>query len=538
VSDQTQHGDISVQGLTLEKLARRVARPEWYYGGTKSSAFAIDWQNGYKQNFILGANALAITLQNPEHGAEYFLALTQDGTGSRTLPTFPTNWDWGTDGAPTLTTTAGKRDVIHVVYDKTADQYHVLAVKKGYASTPGFQQAAGWLEVTSAQVATTQIAVSGLGFTPKLILFFWNGRSNSSNAAGRTSPRLGFGAASGTAQRRCMGTYRVDTGDDDQQITRDDACVVEIDGSAVTGLLDLNSFDADGFTMIVDDQFANTHRVFWLAIGGSAVTAKVGTFNITTGTGNLATTDPGFQPTAVILAGMAVSSINTFDSAFAQHDFGFATSSSQRHTVSGAGHSLGDQAKAYSYTGEMFGNVRWDGANVIVQGRADLVSMDATGFTINRLESFGTLFANTIYVAIKGCKAQVTSFMTTTDTGTDITVSGLAVAPQALVVLSHGRATSTQDAPDNDDLVSLGIVSKAPSGVLTQLAMAAAVKNGAGYEAGSGIRYDAPYLHLDNASAVAGVGAVTSLTNDGFVFRMSDGDPSAARVGVLALGPS
>lgn len=47
-------------------------------------------------------------------GYEFFLALTQDGTGSR-LATWPASVEWPAATAPTLTTTADLTDVFHFV---------------------------------------------------------------------------------------------------------------------------------------------------------------------------------------------------------------------------------------------------------------------------------------------------------------------------------------------------------------------------------------------------------------------------------------
>jgi hypothetical protein len=59
----------------------------------------------------LGGNR---TLGNPSNvvaGQSGFIAVTQDGTGSRTLA-YSSNWDFASGSAPTLTTTAGATDII------------------------------------------------------------------------------------------------------------------------------------------------------------------------------------------------------------------------------------------------------------------------------------------------------------------------------------------------------------------------------------------------------------------------------------------
>lgn len=62
------------------------------------------------------------TLANPTNlvdGQKLTFQVTQDATGSRTL-TYGTAYDFGTAGAPTLTVTAAKTDLLHFVYNAAA----------------------------------------------------------------------------------------------------------------------------------------------------------------------------------------------------------------------------------------------------------------------------------------------------------------------------------------------------------------------------------------------------------------------------------
>jgi hypothetical protein len=59
---------------------------------------------------------------NPVDGQKITFELIQDGTGSRTV-TWNSAFDYGTAGAPTLTTTASKRDVIGFVYSGSLSKW-------------------------------------------------------------------------------------------------------------------------------------------------------------------------------------------------------------------------------------------------------------------------------------------------------------------------------------------------------------------------------------------------------------------------------
>ena len=76
---------------------------------TDAATVAINWSDGNVQRVVLGDNR-TFTFSNPLEGAIYTIAVCQDATGSRTV-TWPTiRWQGG--GAPTLTTTANKCDLI------------------------------------------------------------------------------------------------------------------------------------------------------------------------------------------------------------------------------------------------------------------------------------------------------------------------------------------------------------------------------------------------------------------------------------------
>jgi len=94
---------------------------------------AIQWDVGQKQvRFItLSQNSSLVFPTSAKAGATYILVVKQDGTGSRTLSYTAQNsslgtgtWKWPAGTTPTLTTTAGKTDVLTFIFDGT----HMLGV--------------------------------------------------------------------------------------------------------------------------------------------------------------------------------------------------------------------------------------------------------------------------------------------------------------------------------------------------------------------------------------------------------------------------
>jgi hypothetical protein len=99
---QNTTGDISVQTLT--------------------DASTITWNvtNGVNAKITIGSTGRTLSISNPVAGQVYVINVIQDGTGSRTITTWPTGTIWGDSGtSPTLTTTANAKDVVVFYYDGT-----------------------------------------------------------------------------------------------------------------------------------------------------------------------------------------------------------------------------------------------------------------------------------------------------------------------------------------------------------------------------------------------------------------------------------
>ena len=89
----------------------------YYNAGNSGTSLTIDLLNGMAQKVTLTGNA-TLTINNPISGTTYTLVLIQDGTGTRTV-TWPGTLVWQGGAAPTLTVTAGKADIITLVWNGT-----------------------------------------------------------------------------------------------------------------------------------------------------------------------------------------------------------------------------------------------------------------------------------------------------------------------------------------------------------------------------------------------------------------------------------
>ncbi len=93
---------------------------------------------GQKAKVTLGGNRTMLAVVGAIEGASYYLWVIQDGTGTRTI-TWTTSgagsFDFGTDGAPTLTTTASRADLLcfEAVTIAGTLKLRFAGIKKGFA---------------------------------------------------------------------------------------------------------------------------------------------------------------------------------------------------------------------------------------------------------------------------------------------------------------------------------------------------------------------------------------------------------------------
>lgn len=277
----------------------------------------------------------------------------------------------------------------------------------------------GAVQWLTSQVLNTTIAVTGLGFSPKAIRFYWVGlQSNSPTAANSqaVSERRGIGFASSATSRHAVGTFSADNSGnaDCGSAWISDGCVVTVDGTGlIDGRLDISSIDADGFTLIVDDVAIANITVYWEAWGGPDITnvtigaiaepAATGTQNYTA-TGFVAV--PGIPDQCVMFAG--VQTVNASGTGQAQDSglhVGFATSdrngSPSQITLCGNSDdgSATMDTDGYNYTGQCISMIVIAGGNP--DARATLTTFGTDQFTLNWIAR-ATTNRRSIYMAIKG----------------------------------------------------------------------------------------------------------------------------------------
>ena len=374
----------------------------------------------------------------------------------------------------------------------------------------------------------TTVAVTDVGFQPSALILWWSRSTTTGTTDATTAGDSGFGIGFATSDsaRNCATSKFEDnqtTGDNDSQ-WYDTACVAILtSASGIDGLLDFTSFDAGGFTLTVDDAFSASYHISYLALGGATITnVATGTATTKSSTGNAANTGPGFTPKILFTWGSGGTASGGHQYS-GRVGFGAAASNTAQGVIAVNGRGV-SPVQAYSYGRDSACVCVPTNYTSATDDEGQLVSFDATGFTINwtRAESAG---ANTYgWLALAGGDWDIDTGTTQTDTTTPIVIS-TAFTPAFIMVGSHGAAKSTQYAMDDDARISLGAGTSSSARVV----QASTCANGANPTVCTvDVQHDEIYSNLNDSDGVQGLMDITSFSSTGASLIMDDADPSGA----------
>lgn len=387
---------------------------------------------------------------------------------------------------------------------------------------------------TGTGAVSSTIAVTGVGFQPKVVFLWFTGRSDSSDAIGRADILRGFGVAISTTDRRAIASFSDDAAADSAtgRTASTVACLVTVNAADTQdGALDHQSMDSDGFTLVVDDQLPADLRVSYLALGGDSLTNYV-TGGITEpgATGNQDYTVSGsFQPDCVLF--FSISHTANAGAGGSMFMLGAATASGAQAVLSNTSRDAvaSTTTRMYCTNDEC---VALMASTASTTGRAAFVQFNSDGFRLNWTERAASRLIH--YIALKGGNFLVGDLLTRTD-GNDIAETGFGFQPAGAMFVSHGTTESTSDTAQNHDRLSLGAFDSTSSrnvqGNLDE-------NNLTDSEATTAIEFDAVYVNIKTDSTIDGLMDIKSVESDGFTTVMDDVDPSQAFVWYLAFGPA
>jgi hypothetical protein len=240
---------------------------------------------------------------------------------------------------------------------------------------------------------------------------------------------------------------------------------------------------------------------------------KKGVFACNTSTGNQSVTGVGFQPKAIILWGVKLTSNNTFESGDNAFWFGAGTSATQRWVIAGAA----DDGVTTSNTG------RYMASNEIIRvlasgtpttdAIADLVSFDADGFTINWSVAPSSAW-KCHYLALGGDSIiNAKSGVAQANPGTTTQITGVGFQPSFVVTASNRFVANANSSTQSFGLgFASGTATNAQAVIWNRSRDGQTTTNNISYQA-EGYVFAVP---ADTAAAHAWRGSLASFDADGF----------------------
>src|SRR4030095_5297250 len=392
------------------------------------------------------------------------------------------------------------------------------------------------LNIGTGAVSSTVVR-TGYGFQPKACLYWWSGGTESVDTTGALDLKAGIGVATSSTDRRCVTVQSDDSvGTSASDGKHNNAqCIERLDlTGAIDGNADLQSFDAGGQTLVIDDQFTTSLRVHCLALGGTDLT-NVATFQFQAplATGNADFTGLSFQPDAILLFSVGLATAPPASAVSWQLSLGVATGSGAQGVVGAVDpDALGAPAPGgYGYGGEC---VALPTTSTLVTFRAAFVSFLSNGFRLNWLEVDGTTQPYIFGLALKGGSYLVCNLLTKLDTTTTMVESSFGFQPSGLFFLGTGNPPSTQATTS----LQAVLVQGAATSTTNRGTQGWASKSGASSTCGSTLQHAECYADVTPATpgTLKSMMDIQSIDSGGFTSIMDDADSVAAYVTYLAMG--
>jgi hypothetical protein len=294
-----------------------------------------------------------------------------------------------------------------------------------------------------AKITTTgSQTISGLGFQPKAIIFYWSRNTTNATATAPRSQGVGF--------TDCTNQRAVAIAEDDNAAssnagryrTESNVIVILSDGTPTVGSrATFTSCDTDGFTINWAVSEARADIINYIAIGGSDVTnVKAGTFTLAASTGIQNITGVGFQPNFAMFLWGFTEAVDTA-SAGLEMGMGFADYNNNQGSI------LNCVKDAEATNKTKYSLQRTDNVILLSSTACALDALAAfngfssDGFSLN-VSDAPAAATPIFYLAIKGGSYAVGNFLQPTATGVQ-TISGTGFQPNLVVLFSHNQVAGT-----------------------------------------------------------------------------------------------
>jgi hypothetical protein len=340
----------------------------------------------------------------------------------------------------------------------------------------GYSQGAiQWL--TSDVLNATKV-VTGLGFQPKALRFYWMGHQSATDSFTQTvSERRGIGFCVDASTRRAVGTFSADNvadSDCGSVAANDCVCITVTGAGAIDGKLDISSIDVDGFTLIVDDVTPANLTIFYEAWGLDDIQqVTIGDIAEPAATGTQNYTANGFNSRGdtqcVMFAGVqSTAALNTGQVNDSGLCVGASTGTATAQNIVVVGNSDDGSATmdtdGYARASECLAMIVVAGGNP--NARAVLSAFDTDQFTLN-WTNLGTTNRRYIYMAIKGGGWQAGSYTIRQDINRTAAVTGLPFILKGISFMGSMKTQAAAGTATAQDRIGLG----SAAGLTTRQAM-------------------------------------------------------------------
>lgn len=384
-------------------------------------------------------------------------------------------------------------------------------------------------QLTTAASGTAAIAVTGLGFVPKVVIFWWSG--DTANGAGTNRLQGGWGWMIDATHRGCVSGI-LDALSASASVLRTNGCVSVLSTSrADIGVLDFQSMDADGFTVVPTTAFNATRVINYLALGGTDVEATCGSSTLPGtggGGGAWSVTGLSFAPAAVLLAGTNESNVAGTIDTLSSLSLGWATAAAQAALGSRCMDTTSPtNSRGMLSTGLAFVVPVFDANSIAAASSIDTLTAD--GFTATQTN--GTNNPVVLWLALGGTARYFAGTAAMKTTTGNQAVTGVGFVPAALLAMFRGGVTATQAAPT--DGVDTGV---GGTDFTAQGAVGFTVLDNVSAAAVSRVSSNTKLLVRSNPTpAVVDDLAIVSADADGFTFDQTTASGVASLLPFLAV---
>lgn len=374
-----------------------------------------------------------------------------------------------------------------------------------------FQVATGTL---TTPTSTGNASISGLAFTPKVVIIY-------GNIITTRGYNFGIGAASGSSSEWGSSVW-----DDNNQAPERNLKTTEVVSiyNSTTDWLEGNlvSLDSTGFTVDWTTVQASGKTLYYIAMGGSSLSASVGNFTSSASTGTQSITGLGFQPSTVLLDTIGLATAGPSGTDILTLGIGDAGST---HTTAGNNVVASGNSYYQQLSGTIISRVSSSGPSQTAV--ATLTSLDSGGFTLNFTTAASYLYG---YIALGGIQSAQGVFNQPSSNGNQ-SVTGLSFSPSVVMFMNAQAISGTSIGNGRGLNFGIGLSS---SNMNFGTLIAASGTNNYGGDAGSGEVIE--NMSGGNPSTVNAKASMFSLDSAGFTVDWTQTNATAVETIYWALG--